>query len=80
MMGLYNIILAIYFDKDFNIVLVIVDFVLYMLLDIGFISVRLKNYLTIVVVTLAIFPSKMDGSEVYNLSVLFLVNKTKNRR
>jgi hypothetical protein len=43
MMGLYNIILAIYFDKDLNIVLFIVDLVLYMLLDIGFISVKLKN-------------------------------------
>jgi hypothetical protein len=30
-------------------------------------------YLIIVVVALAFFPSKMDGSEVYNLSVLFFI-------
>lgn len=42
-LGLYNIILAIGFEKDLSIFLFIVDLILYMLLDIGFLMVKLKN-------------------------------------
>ena len=42
-LGLYNIILAIYFKKDLSIILFILDLVLYMLLDIGFIMIKLKK-------------------------------------
>ena len=42
-LGLYNIILAICFEKDLNIFLFIVDLILYMLLDIGFLMVKLKK-------------------------------------
>lgn len=42
-LGLYNIILAICFEKDLNIALFIVDFILYMLLDLGFLTVKLKK-------------------------------------
>lgn len=42
-LGLYNIILAICFEKDLSIILFIVDLILYMLLDIVFLMVRLKN-------------------------------------
>ncbi len=42
-MGLYNIILAICFEKDLSIFLFIVDLILYMLLDIGFLMVKLKK-------------------------------------
>lgn len=42
-LGLYNIILAIGFEKDLNIFLFIVDLILYMLLDIGFLMVKLKK-------------------------------------
>lgn len=42
-LGLYNIILAIGFEKDLSIFLFIVDLNLYMLLDIGFLMVKLKK-------------------------------------
>ena len=42
-LGLYNIILAICFEKDLSIFLFIVDLILYMLLDIGFLIVKLKK-------------------------------------
>lgn len=42
-LGLYNIILAICFEKDLSIFLFIVDLILYMLLDIGFLRVKLKK-------------------------------------
>lgn len=42
-LGLYNIILAIYFKKDLSIFLFILDLVLYILLDIGFIMIKLKK-------------------------------------
>ena len=42
-LGLYNIILAIFFEKDLSIFLFIVDLILYMLLDIGFLMVKLKK-------------------------------------
>ena len=42
-LGLYNIILAICFEKDLSIILFISDLVLYMLLDIGFIMIKLKK-------------------------------------
>ena len=42
-LGLYNIILAIWFEKDLSIFLFIVDLILYMLLDIGFLMVKLKK-------------------------------------
>ena len=42
-LGLYNIILAICFEKDLSIFLFIVDLILYMLLDIGFLLVKLKK-------------------------------------
>ena len=42
-LGLYNIILAICFEKDISIFLFIVDLILYMLLDIGFLMVKLKK-------------------------------------
>lgn len=42
-LGLYNIILAICFEKDLSIFLFIVDLILYMLLDIGFFMVKLKK-------------------------------------
>ena len=42
-LGLYNIILAIGFEKDLSIFLFIVDLILYMLLDIGFLMVKLKK-------------------------------------
>ena len=37
------IILAIYFKKDLSIILFILDLVLYILLDIGFIMIKLKK-------------------------------------
>lgn len=43
LLGLYNIILAICFEKDISIFLFIVDLILYMLLDIGFLVVKLKK-------------------------------------
>ena len=43
LLGLYNIILAIGFEKDLSIFLFIVDLILYMLLDIGFLMVKLKK-------------------------------------
>ena len=42
-LGLYNSILAIGFEKDLSIFLFIVDLILYMLLDIGFLMVKLKK-------------------------------------
>ena len=42
-LGLYNIILAIGFEKDLSIFLFIVDLILYMLLDIRFLMVKLKK-------------------------------------
>ena len=42
-LGLYNIILAIYFKKDLSIILFILDLVLYIFLDIGFIMIKLKK-------------------------------------
>ena len=42
-LGLYNIILAIGFEKDLSIFLFIVDLILYMLLDIGFLMVKLEK-------------------------------------
>lgn len=42
-LGLYNIILAICFEKDLSIFLFIADLILYMLLDIGFLMVKLKK-------------------------------------
>lgn len=42
-LGLYNIILAIYFKKDLSIILFILDLVLYILLDIGIIMIKLKK-------------------------------------
>lgn len=42
-LGLYNIILAICFETDLSIFLFIVDLILYMLLDIGFLMVKLKK-------------------------------------
>ena len=45
-LGLYNIILAIYFKKDLSIILFILDLVLYILLDIGFIMIKLKKEFT----------------------------------
>lgn len=42
-LGLYNIILAIGFEKDLSIFIFIVDLILYMLLDIGFLMVKLKK-------------------------------------
>ena len=42
-LGLYNIILAICYEKDLNIALFIVDFILYILLDVGFLTVKLKK-------------------------------------
>ena len=42
-LGLYNIILAIGFEKDLSIFLFIVDLILYRLLDIGFLMVKLKK-------------------------------------
>ena len=42
-LGLYNIILAICIEKDLSIFLFIVDLILYMLLDIGFLMVKLKK-------------------------------------
>lgn len=42
-LGLYNIILAICFEKDLSIFLFIVDLILYMLLDIRFLMVKLKK-------------------------------------
>lgn len=42
-LGLYNIVLAICFEKDLSIFLFIVDLILYMLLDIGFLMVKLKK-------------------------------------
>ncbi len=42
-LGLYNIILAICFKKDLSIILFIVDLILYMLLDIGFLMVKLRE-------------------------------------
>lgn len=42
-LGLYNIILAICFEKDLSIFLFIVDLILYILLDIGFLMVKLKK-------------------------------------
>ena len=42
-LGLYNIILAIGFEKDLSIFLFIVDLILYMLLYIGFLMVKLKK-------------------------------------
>ena len=42
-LGLYNIILAICFEKDLSIFLFIVDLILYMLLDIGFLMVKMKK-------------------------------------
>lgn len=42
-LGLYNIILEICFEKDLSIFLFIVDLILYMLLDIGFLMVKLKK-------------------------------------
>jgi len=42
-LGLYNIILAIYFKKDLSIILFVLDLVLYILLDIGFIMIKLKK-------------------------------------
>lgn len=42
-LGLYNIILAICFEKDLSIFLFIVDLILNMLLDIGFLMVKLKK-------------------------------------
>ena len=42
-LGLYNIILAICLEKDLSIFLFIVDLILYMLLDIGFLMVKLKK-------------------------------------
>lgn len=42
-LGLYNIILAICFEKDLSIFLFIVDLILYMLLYIGFLMVKLKK-------------------------------------
>ena len=42
-LGLYNIILAICFEKDLSIFLFIVDLILYMLLDIGFLMFKLKK-------------------------------------
>lgn len=42
-LGLYNIILAICFEKDLSIFLFIVDLILYMLLDIGFLMIKLKK-------------------------------------
>lgn len=42
-LGLYNIILAIGFEKDLSIFLFIVDLIFYMLLDIGFLMVKLKK-------------------------------------
>lgn len=42
-LGLYNIIFAIYFKKDLSIILFILDLVLYILLDIGFIMIKLKK-------------------------------------
>lgn len=42
-LGLYNIILAICFEKDLSIFLFIVDLIFYMLLDIGFLMVKLKK-------------------------------------
>ena len=42
-LGLYNIILAIGFEKDLSIFLFIVDLILYMLLDIGFLMGKLKK-------------------------------------
>ncbi len=44
-LGLYNIILAICFEKDLSSFLFIVDLILYMLLDIGFLMVKLKKEL-----------------------------------
>ena len=41
--GLYNIILAICFEKDLSIFLFIVDLILYMLLDMGFLMAKLKK-------------------------------------
>ena len=42
-LGLYNIILAIGFEKDLSFFIFIVDLILYMLLDIGFLMVKLKK-------------------------------------
>ena len=42
-LGLYNIILAICFEKDLSIFLFIVDLILYILLDIVFLMVKLKK-------------------------------------
>jgi hypothetical protein len=42
-LGLYNIILAIYFKKDLSIILFVLDLVLSILLDIGFIMIKLKK-------------------------------------
>lgn len=42
-LGLYNIFLAICFEKDLSIFIFIVDLILYMLLDIGFLMVKLKK-------------------------------------
>ena len=42
-LGLYNIILAICFEKELSIFLFFVDLILYMLLDIGFLMVKLKK-------------------------------------
>ena len=42
-LGLYNIILAICFEKDLSIFIFSVDLILYMLLDIGFLMVKLKK-------------------------------------
>lgn len=42
-LGLYNIILAICFEEDLSIFLFIIDLILYMLLDIGFLMVKLKK-------------------------------------
>lgn len=42
-LGLYNLILAIWFEKDLSTSLFILDLILYMLLDIGFLIVKLKK-------------------------------------
>ena len=75
-LGLYNIILAIYFKKDLSIILFILDLVLYILLDIGFIMIKLKKDKKVIIKNLqlgicSVFVVLALGMVYFNLNEIY---------
>ena len=77
LLGLYNLMLAIFFEKNLSVLLFIADFLLYLSLDIGFLLVKfkkekkgkIKNFqlgMCSLFILLAVTMTCFNGNEIYS--------------